>query len=72
MFWASLAHPQEALHEHSFGGCSVLYIIIKSANMTLYIKYNLQEAERCRSTRKTYTPIKKSEKRKTKSAINPR
>jgi hypothetical protein len=24
MFWASLAHPQEALHEHSFGGCSVL------------------------------------------------
>jgi hypothetical protein len=24
MFRASLAHPQEALHEHSFGGCSVL------------------------------------------------
>jgi hypothetical protein len=24
MFQASLAHPQEALHKHSFGGCSVL------------------------------------------------
>jgi ribonucleotide reductase beta subunit family protein with ferritin-like domain len=24
MFWASLAHPQEALHEHSFGGFIVL------------------------------------------------
>jgi hypothetical protein len=24
MFRASLAHPQEALHEQSFGGCSVL------------------------------------------------
>jgi hypothetical protein len=24
MFRASLAHPQEALHEHSFGGCNVL------------------------------------------------
>jgi hypothetical protein len=22
MFRTSLAHPQEALHEHSFGGCS--------------------------------------------------
>jgi hypothetical protein len=26
MFRASLAHPQEALHEHSFGGCNVLYM----------------------------------------------
>jgi hypothetical protein len=24
MFRASVAHPQEALHEHSFSGCSVL------------------------------------------------
>jgi hypothetical protein len=24
MFRVSRAHPQEALHEHSFGGCSVL------------------------------------------------
>jgi hypothetical protein len=24
MFRTSLAHPQEARHEHSFGGCSVL------------------------------------------------
>jgi hypothetical protein len=23
VFWTSLAHPQEALHEHSFGECSV-------------------------------------------------
>jgi hypothetical protein len=23
MFWASFAHPQEALHKHSFEGCSV-------------------------------------------------
>jgi hypothetical protein len=25
MFRISLAHPQEALHEHNFGVCSVLY-----------------------------------------------
>jgi hypothetical protein len=28
MFRASLAHPQEALREHSFGGCSVLLIVV--------------------------------------------
>jgi hypothetical protein len=36
MFRASLAPPQEAVHEHSFGWCSVLQIIIKSTYL-MYI-----------------------------------
>jgi hypothetical protein len=29
VFRTSLAHPEEALHEHNFGGCSAMEIIIK-------------------------------------------
>jgi hypothetical protein len=28
MFRASLARPQEELREHSFGGCSVLLVVV--------------------------------------------
>jgi hypothetical protein len=33
MFRAPLAHPQEALHEHSFGGVACFNYLLKALNV---------------------------------------